>query len=86
MEQAAALIQSRSYSTSYNLPQPSRRRKTKMGTKSPTYTDGKDGQDTAIEEEKESQVLMFHGVILRSQLVEMLKNKIFFDEEDGVRE
>ena len=55
-----------------------------MGTKSPTYTDGKDEKHTESEEESESQVLMFHGIILRSQLVEMLKNKIFFDENDGV--
>ena len=55
-----------------------------MGTKSPTYTDGKDGQHTENEEEGESQILMFHGIILRSQLVEMLKNRIFFDENEGV--
>ena len=55
-----------------------------MGTRSPSYTDGKDRQHTESEEEGESQVLMFHGIILRSQLVEMLKNKIFFNENDGV--
>ena len=84
MEQAAALIQSRSYSASYNLPQNSKRRKTKIGTESTTFMNGKDGQHTKSEEEGEGQVLMFHGIILRSQLVEMLKNKIFFDENDGV--
>ena len=85
MKQAAALIQSRSYSESYNITQSSRKRRSKMDTKSPTYTDEKDHQQ-ATEEEKENEVLMFHGVILRSQLVEMIKNKIFFNEKDGVRE
>ena len=28
--------------------------------------------------------LMFRGIILRSQLVELLRNRIFFDEDDGV--
>ena len=80
MKQAAALIQSRSYSESYNLPPEIRKRKSKMGTKSPTYTDGKDSED----ERDKSEVLMFHGIILRWQLVEMIKNKIFFSEKDGV--
>ena len=96
MEQAAALIQScgRTYSASYNLPQSgSRRRKTNMGTKLPSYTDEKYTEeekdtDTHITEEErdtESDVLMFHGIILRTQLVEMIKNKVFFTERDGVR-
>ena len=29
---------------------------------------------------------MFHGIILRSQLIELIKNKVFFDEASGVRE
>ena len=30
------------------------------------------------------KLLMFHGIILRSQLTVLLKNKVFFDENDGV--
>ena len=92
MKQAVALKRSRTFSASYTLPQ----HRKKMGTRSPTYTDGKDGapsQTTTVhaaaipeEESDHGEVLMFHGVILRSQLVEMIKNKIFFDENDGVRE
>ena len=93
MEQAVALVRSRTFSASYTLPQ-HRKKISRMGTRSPTYTDGKDGapsQTTAAvpipeEESDHGEVLMFHGVILRSQLVEMIKNKIFFDENDGVRE
>ena len=89
MEQAVALIRSRTFSASYNLPQ-NRKRKNKMGTKSPNYTDGKESPGpqaaAAMEEESGREVLMFHGIILRSQLVEMIKNKSFFDEKDGVRE
>ena len=33
---------------------------------------------------KPRKLLMFHGIILRSQLTVLLKNKIFFDENDGV--
>ena len=29
---------------------------------------------------------MFHGIILRSQLIELIKNKVFFDETAGVCE
>lgn len=38
------------------------------------------------EEERDSchEVLTFHGLILRSQLTEMFKNKIFFNESKGV--
>ena len=39
-----------------------------------------------VEEERSGEVLMFHGLILRSQLVEMLKNKVFYSESDGVSE
>ena len=44
------------------------------------YTEG-------VEEEidgKSRKLLMFHGIILRSQLTVLLKNKIFFDENDRV--
>lgn len=40
-----------------------------------------------VEEEvdgKRRKLLMFHGIILRSQLTVLLKNKIFFDENEGV--
>ena len=40
-----------------------------------------------VEEEvngKPRKLLMFHGIILRSQLTVLLKNKIFFDENEGV--
>lgn len=30
------------------------------------------------------KLLMFHGIILRSQLTVLLKNKVFFDETEGV--
>ena len=32
------------------------------------------------------KLLLFHGIILRSQLVMLLKKKAFFSEEEGVRE
>ena len=32
----------------------------------------------------EQRVLVFHGIILRSQLVTLLQNKIFFSEGEGV--
>ena len=32
------------------------------------------------------KLLMFHGLILRSQLTVLLKHKAFFDENDGVSE
>lgn len=35
-------------------------------------------------EESGKEVLTFHGIILRSQLVEMFKNKIFFHKSKGV--
>ena len=35
--------------------------------------------------EENEHVLVFHGTILRSQLVTLLEHKIFFREEDGVR-
>ena len=90
MEQAVALVRSRTLSASYTLPQ--FRKKSRMGTRSPTYTDGKEdapGQTATAGSEEDSdhgEVLMFHGIVLRSQLVEMIKNKVFFDENKGVRE
>ena len=30
------------------------------------------------------KLLMFHGIILRSQLTVLLKHKVYFDENDGV--
>lgn len=33
---------------------------------------------------RDGKGLTFHGIILRSQLAEMFKNKIFFNESDGV--
>ena len=54
-----------------------------MGVKSSTYTDEQGGGVNSIEE-NDSDVLLFHGIILRSQLVEMLKHKIFFEENQGV--
>lgn len=33
----------------------------------------------------DQRVLVFHGIILRSQLVTLLQNKIFFSEGNGVR-
>ena len=40
---------------------------------------------TGSEEERDrGKVLTFHGLILRSQLAEMFKHKIFFNESDGV--
>ena len=88
MEQAAALIRScsRTYSTSYNLPPSTTRRRTRMGTKLSTYTDDKETEDhVPAEEESDGDVLMFHGIILRTQLVEMIKNKVFFSEGELVR-
>ena len=54
-----------------------------MGVKSSTYTDEQGGVVGSIEE-NDSDALLFHGIILRSQLVEMLKHKIFFEENQGV--
>ena len=78
---ATSLAQSESLGASYTLPQ-HRVGRSSMGTRSTTYTDGRDDLDAA--KQRDSEVLMFYGIILRSQLVEMLKNKIFFDEKLGV--
>ena len=78
MEEAASLRRKRSYSESFSLPQHRRNQKTSMGVKSSTYTDE---QGEAV---NDSDALLFHGIILRSQLVEMLKHKIFHEENQGV--
>ena len=35
-------------------------------------------------EEKPNKLLIFHGIILRSQLVMLMKNRIYFHEDSGV--
>ena len=74
------------YSTiSYTLPE-DHSNKT-MGTPSPTYTDERRGDRVARSGEGHGRrFLMFHGIILRSQLLELIKNKVFFDEAAGVSE
>ena len=57
-------------------------RKKETGSKSLSHTNGQDV--FTVEAETCSEVLLFHGIILRSQLVEMFKNKVFFDETKGV--
>ena len=57
-----------------------------MGIQSPTYTDeDEDIEVVGTGEDSERKLLMFHGIILRSQLIELIKNKVFFNEADGVR-
>lgn len=70
---------------SYTLPE-DKNNKT-MGTQSPNYTDEREG-DRAVwsSERHRRKFLMFHGLILRSQLIELIKNKVFFDESAGVSE
>ena len=68
------------YSTiSYTLPE-GKNNKT-MGTQSPTYTDERRAKNSG---DHGRRFLMFHGIILRSQLIELIKNKVFFDEDAGV--
>ena len=38
------------------------------------------------DEDHGRKLLMFHGIILRSQLIELIKNKVFFDENVRVSE
>ena len=83
MEKEASLTRKRSYSESYTLPQHRKDHKTSMGVKSPTYTD-EQGAQRLVNSKEGDKALLFHGVILRSQLVEMLKHKIFFEENQGV--
>ena len=54
----------------------------RMGTQSPTYYDER--REDSHEDDHGRKLLMFHGIILRSQLIELLKNKVFFSEDDGV--
>ena len=74
------------YSTiSYTLPE-DKSSKT-MGTPSPTYANERRGAGVARNGEGHGRrFLMFHGIILRSQLLELIKNKVFFDEAAGVSE
>ena len=70
---------------SYTLPQDSRRHSSSsMGTLSPNYTDEREETLVASNEDHGRKLLMFHGIILRSQLIELLKNKVFFNESGGV--
>ena len=56
-----------------------------MGTQSPNYTDEREETLVIdIGEDHGRKLLMFHGIILRSQLIELLKNKVFFSENEGV--
>lgn len=80
VNEAASVRQNRSCSDTHSLPQQRRDQRNSMGTKTQTYTDEKDRVADSVEDE----ALLFHGVILRSQLVEMLKNGIFFEESQGV--
>ena len=57
-----------------------------MGIQSPTYTDENEETQVVGNEDSGRKLLMFHGVILRSQLVELIRNKVFFNEADGVHE
>ena len=71
-----------------------RRRGRRSNTASPTHTashnsimhayEGPYNFDTEEERDSEHKVVTFHGLILRSQLTEMFKNKIFFNESEGV--
>ena len=80
MEESASLRRKRSQSESYSLP---RDQKSSMGIKSSTYTD-EQGGGVNSKEETDSDALLFHGLILRSQLVEMMKHKVFYEENQGV--
>ena len=59
-------------SASYTLPESSRGRGIQFAF--------------ADEEGPPKKLLLFHGIILRSQLVMLLKKKAFFPEEQGVRQ
>ena len=71
---------------SYTLPQDGRRNSSSssMGTQSPNYTDEREETLVVSDEDRGRKLLMFHGIILRSQLIELLKNKVFFNENEGV--
>ena len=65
---------------SYTLPDGRNDRShLKKGTQSPIYTD-ENKKETVCAGDNERKLLMFHGVILRSQLIELIKNKVFFSE------
>ena len=55
-----------------------------MGTRSLNYTDEREETLVVGDEDHGRKLLMFHGIILRSQLIELLKNKVFFSENEGV--
>ena len=57
-----------------------------MGTTAPNYTDEREGAVMVGNEDSGRKLLMFHGIILRSQLIELLKHKVFFNENAGVSE
>ena len=65
---------------SYTLPDGSNDRSIKLGTQSPTYTDENKRGTVCAGGNGTISLLMFHGVILRSQLIELIKNKVFFSE------
>ena len=71
------------------------RRGRRSNTASPNHSPGHITYNTVYEgphnfddaeEERDNghEVLTFHGLILRSQLTEMFKNKTFFNESEGV--
>ncbi len=83
--------------SSHTLPkQIIRRRGRRSNTASPNNSPGHNVHNFAYEgpcnfddteEERDHgghEVLTFHGLILRSQLTEMFKNKTFFNESEGV--
>ena len=59
-----------------------------MGTQSPNYTDEREQSTHSAFVNSDGDIgrklLMFHGIILRSQLIELLKHRVFFDENIGV--
>lgn len=73
---------------SHTLPQHIRRRGRRSNTGSPTHTshryEGPNNFDAEEERDGDHEVLTFHGLILRSQLTVMFKNKVFFNESEGV--
>ena len=50
----------------------------------PQHSRGLGIQEKYSKRQSSDRVLIFHGIILRSQLVTLLEHKIFFKEEDGV--
>ena len=65
---------------SYTLPQGSDGRRRRTESQARTLTE--DGDTWKADTGR--KLLMFHGIILRSQLIELLKHKAFFDEEARV--